>query len=226
MDGSFHGSASGPGDDGNTAAGAARLDADFIVGEAKQSADTRALDRPRERFNRTGTSACICAYPFLIRVKILTMGQPPAFGRRKDSNADRKGISTDVRRCFQAMFRSRNIPLRFGNALGFQQMDGSFHGSASGPVHDGNTFAGVARLDIGSLMANRSNLSAWKSLSVYHKAFRPTPGGWIDPGNDSTARAHLCESVLIPFLSALKFLLRASRRRLDIERILTQIRKG
>jgi hypothetical protein len=64
------------------------------------------------------------------------------------------------------------------------------------------------------------------SLSFCPKTYRLTPGCWVGPGNDSTAWAHLCASVFIPFLSASKFLLWANRRRLVIERILTQIRKG
>jgi hypothetical protein len=49
--------------------------------------------------NHTGASACIPSYPFLICVKILTQGQSSAFGHRKESNTDKKGIRRDVHRC-------------------------------------------------------------------------------------------------------------------------------
>jgi hypothetical protein len=48
----------------------------------------------------------------------------------------------------------------------------------------------------------------------------------IGSGPERFARSHLRASSYIPALSALKFLLRANRRRMVIERILTQIRQG
>jgi hypothetical protein len=63
-------------------------------------------------------------------------------------------------------------------------------------------------------------------FSVCPESYRPTPACWVEPGNDSTDRAHLRASAFIAFLSALKFLAWANRRRLVFERILTQIRKG
>jgi hypothetical protein len=87
------------------------------------SPDPRVFGRTRERFNRTGKSVCILAHPFLICVKILTMGRPLSFGQRKDFNTDK---IRDERGCTPML--TGHVPIR-GNtpririALGFLQDD-------------------------------------------------------------------------------------------------------